>query len=95
MEDTRGSFVAIFFGGYTMTDKECWKECEYANPKSEIISAYLMKKQENEQLKAQIEKMKNCDNCKNLLQCTNRRYEKMTSGKMTMIRFPCCWELAK
>ena len=32
------------------TDKECWKECEYANPKSEIISAYLMKKQEKEQL---------------------------------------------
>lgn len=31
---------------------------------------------ENEQLKAQVEKMKNCDNCKNLIQCTNRRYEK-------------------
>lgn len=37
-----------------MTDKECWKECEYANPKLEIISAYLMKKQENEQLKQKI-----------------------------------------
>lgn len=31
---------------------------------------------ENELLKAQNEKMKNCDNCKNLLHCTNRRYEK-------------------
>lgn len=48
-----------------------------------------------EQLEQQIEKMKNCDNCKNLIQCTNRRYEKMTSDKMTMIRFPCCWELAE
>lgn len=52
-------------------------------------------KNKNEQLKEQIEKMKNCDNCKNLLQCTNRRYEKMTSGKMTKIRFPCCWEIAE
>jgi hypothetical protein len=51
--------------------------------------------EENKQLKEQIEKMKNCDNCKNLIQCTNRRYEKMTSGKITKIMFPCCWELAE
>lgn len=38
-----------------MKDEECWKKCEYANPQSEIISAYLMKKKENEQLK------KHCD----------------------------------
>lgn len=36
-----------------MKDEECWKECEYANPKSEIISAYLMMKKENEELRLQ------------------------------------------
>lgn len=50
---------------------------------------------ENEQLKEQMEKMKNCDNCKNLFECTNKRNKEMTSNKMTMIRFPCCWELAE
>lgn len=75
-----------------MKDEECWKECEYANPKSEIISAYLMKKKENEQLKQQIEKMKCCTNCKHY--CINDEDE-----------FDCCrsynctkfdkWELAE
>lgn len=41
-------------GEIKRADKECWKECEYANPKSEIISAYLVNKKENEQLKAQL-----------------------------------------
>lgn len=41
-----------------MTDKECWKECEYAKPKSEIISAYLVMKKENEQLKKQLTESK-------------------------------------
>ena len=37
-----------------MKDTECWKDCEYANPKSEIIRDYLIKKKENEQLKARV-----------------------------------------
>lgn len=55
-----------------------------------VMEKILNVEQENEQLKEQIERMKNCENCKNLIQCTNRRYEKMTSGKITKIRFPCC-----
>jgi len=56
-----------------MKDKECWKKCEYANPQSEIISAYLMKKKENEQLKAQIEKMKCCGNCSKWYECSKEK----------------------
>lgn len=71
----------ILFKGYKNCDK-C--DCEVLK---------ILK--ENGQLKEQIEKMKNCDNCKNLIQCTNRKYEKMISGKITKIKVPCYWELAE
>lgn len=62
-----------------MKDEECWKECEYANPKSEIISAYLMKKKEDVRLKQQIEKLLDfclnyvdeCDVCELTDTCIN------------------------
>lgn len=44
--------------------EDCWKECEYANPKSEIISEYLIKKKENEELKLINKKLQCCGNCK-------------------------------
>lgn len=69
------------FKGYKNCDK---RDCEVLK---------ILK--ENGQLREQIEKMKNCENCKNLIQCTNRRYEKMTSGKIIKIRFPCYWELSE
>lgn len=47
-----------------MKDTECWKDCEYANPKSEIISGYLIKKKENEELKLINKKLQCCGNCK-------------------------------
>lgn len=72
--------------------KLCQIASEFIMPYEKLITEL---EKENEQLKGQIEKMKNCENCKNLIQCTNRRYEKMTSGKMSMIRFSCCWELAE
>lgn len=37
-----------------MKDVECWEKCEYANPKSEIISAYLMKKKEIKRLRKKL-----------------------------------------
>ncbi len=75
-----------------MTDKECWKECEYANPKSEIIRAYLMKKQENKQLKAQIEKMKCCVNCKKYRMLESQMTLKCLKNQRTNF---CCneWEM--
>ena len=42
-------------------DKE---ECKYVNPKSEIISDYLIKKKENEELKLINKKLQCCGNCK-------------------------------
>ena len=79
-----------------MTEEECWKECEYANPKSEIISAYLMKKKENEQLKQKIERMKNHENCKHHSQYS-RMHTFYADDKIICYKCKNCslWELAE
>lgn len=48
---------------------------------------------ENEQLKALIEKMKCCSNCRNLSRCTRERESIVEKKQIVLIKFPCCWEL--
>lgn len=48
---------------------------------------------ENEQLKAQIEKMKCCFNCENFFVCSNEKEKIKYTKRMRMIKFPCCWRL--
>ena len=60
--------------------KNCWKQCEYANPKTEIIQSYISEKEKVKELEAQIEKMKCCANCKHSRteyeHCKTNKHEK-------------------
>lgn len=65
--------------------KTCWKECEYANPKAEIIQSYISEKGKVKELQEEKERL--CGKFRTRIADLEKQIEEMKSDARGNLRF--------